>query len=362
MFRKKNTPVFLKEDSDLEKHIERLTQLRGNASNQVKEQIDLELRFAQAGYVGEQNIAFELKNSGIPMYILKDICLEANGLKTQIDYIVITERLTLIIECKNLIGNITIDNAGRFVREYSLGNRKIKEGFYSPITQNERHMEVLKQARLNEKKNVFMKYMLEKYFDENFKSIVVLANPKTILNDKYAKKEIKDKIIRADQLIQYIKDINKNSKTSVRKDEEMRGFGDVLLSMHKANNSDYLKKHEDLMRTSDGSPIVATEKSNLSSKVLQEGNPDEESSVREECIRELKAFRLEISRSEKVKPYYIFTDAQMQGLLEKYPTTKEELKSISGFGEVKVEKYGEAILKILNKEKMDTVPVPVSIF
>jgi len=35
-----------------------------------------------------------------------------------------------------------------------------------------------------------IKIMLEKYFYENYRSIVVLANPKTVLNDRHAKKEI----------------------------------------------------------------------------------------------------------------------------------------------------------------------------
>ncbi|MCR1953178.1 HRDC domain-containing protein [Clostridium sp. DSM 100503] len=31
------------------------------------------------------------------------------------------------------------------------------------------------------------------------------------------------------------------------------------------------------------------------------------------------------------------------------PKTKSELKDVSGFGEVKIEKYGDGILKILNE-------------
>lgn len=47
---------------------------------------------------------------------------------------------------------------------------------------------------------------------DNYKSIVCLANPKTILNDKYAKKEVKEKVVRADQLIAHIKKLEKESK------------------------------------------------------------------------------------------------------------------------------------------------------
>lgn len=37
----------------------------------------------------------------------------------------------------------------------------------------------------------------------------------------------------------------------------------------------------------------------------------------------------------------------MQDVVDSLPRTKEELQKISGFGKVKVEKYGEEILGIL---------------
>ena len=68
----------------------------------------------------------------------------------------------------------------------------------------------------------------------------------------------------------------------------------------------------------------------------------------DELIAILKKFRLETSREEKIKPFYVFNDAQMNELIEKRPRTKEELLSVSGFGPVKVEKYGEQLIKLLS--------------
>lgn len=65
-------------------------------------------------------------------------------------------------------------------------------------------------------------------------------------------------------------------------------------------------------------------------------------------IKDLKGFRLEKSREENIKPYYIFNDKQMMDLIDKMPDSKEALLKISGFGEFKVEKYGGRILEILN--------------
>mgnify|MGYP003399855520 CR=1 FL=1 len=67
----------------------------------------------------------------------------------------------------------------------------------------------------------------------------------------------------------------------------------------------------------------------------------------ENIVKELKAFRLNQSRKENIKPYYIFNDTQMQDLIKKNPRTKEELCQVSGFGQVKADKYGEQIIAIL---------------
>ena len=100
------------------------------------------------GLIGEKNIAFELSNSGMPMYILHDIHLELEDLSAQIDYIVVTKKVIYVIECKNLIGNITIDRDGNFIRDFVFGGRKIREGIYSPITQNQRHLEAVSYTHL----------------------------------------------------------------------------------------------------------------------------------------------------------------------------------------------------------------------
>ena len=70
--------------------------------------------------------------------------------------------------------------------------------------------------------------------------------------------------------------------------------------------------------------------------------------VNKEIIREtLVKYRLEQSRKENIKAYFIFNNNQLDDLLEKMPTTPEELLKCGGFIAAKVEKYGEEILTIL---------------
>ena len=65
----------------------------------------------------------------------------------------------------------------------------------------------------------------------------------------------------------------------------------------------------------------------------------------------LKQYRYETSKAEGVKAFYIFNNAQLEALIAGMPRSLDELRKISGFGEVKCEKYGFAILRIVEKYK-----------
>lgn len=335
IFDKINRPIFLKEESGTNEYIDKLKALQGKASGKTTDRIEREIKLASIGEFGENNIAFELKNSGIPMYILRDIHLEIDDLYAQIDFVVVTRKVIFIVECKNLIGNIDIDSEGNFIRNYTLNGRSIKEGIYSPITQNQRHMEVMRQIK-KDSKNVLYKKMFDLFFDENYKSIVVLANPKTILNARYAKKEIKDKVIRADQLNRYIKEICEKSKSAAFNDKDMKAFAEGLLALHSPKKSDYAKKYEEIIGSMGEDKSETEEIAVYDSSLNQDG-----------LINSLKAFRLQKSKEENIKPYFIFNDKQMMDLISKMPCSKEELQGVCGFGPVKSEKYGDAILEIL---------------
>lgn len=246
LFQKKIGPVFLKEDSDATNFITKMQDLESKTTDlELKKEIQKEIKLASYGETGEKSISFELKNSGMDMYILHDIYLEYGDLSAQIDYIVITRKLVFVIECKNLIGNIEIDSQGNFVRTYELFGKKVKEGIYSPITQNQRHLEVLKNVRKESKSNFISKGLFERYFNDNYRSLVVLANPKTYLNAKFAKKEVKDKVIRADQIISKIKELNDASNMDSYSEKTMMELAQFFLESNKPERSDYVKKYEE---------------------------------------------------------------------------------------------------------------------
>jgi hypothetical protein len=346
-------PFFMKAESDSIRQLEQLKSLLPYASPEVKPQIEQDIKMLTYGIAGEDNVAFELNNSFLPIIVLHDLYIEYDGLTAQIDYLVETAKFTLIIECKNLYGNIEISNRGDFVRTMEFNGRFKKEGIYSPITQNTRHLELLKRVRLSTKTNLITRALFEKGFDDYYKTVVVLANPKTVVNMKYATKNIKDQIIRADQLIEYIKRLLKESPNQPSSERDMFEHADVFLKHHTLNQTDYTKKYGiNIPEPPQPKPIpepamppVVLETPLVDKKVTSSGIEDTP------IYKALKEYRYKTCTAEGIKAYYIFNNAQLEDLIGKMPKTLEELKSVSGFGDGKCLKYGSAILEIVNKHR-----------
>ena len=73
LFNKLDKPIFLKEESELKYYILKLNELYNKTEGELRSKIEKEIKIATLGEVGESNIAFELKNSHIPMYVLRDM-------------------------------------------------------------------------------------------------------------------------------------------------------------------------------------------------------------------------------------------------------------------------------------------------
>lgn len=246
-FNVEKEPTFLKENSSAVEQIEKLKEFYENVNDEGKTIIDNDIKLLEAGIYGENQIIFELKNSHVPMVVLQDIYLEHNGLSAQIDFMIFTRGFIFVVECKNLVGNITIDNAGNFTRIFDYGKYKKKEGLYSPVTQNKRHLELIKQRILDKQTNIIARKLAEKSFEQNFKSVVVLANPKTALSAKFAPKEIKNSVIRADQLVEYIKRANANYGLEFSSKKSMLEIANSYLRAHIENAKDYTEKYNEYL-------------------------------------------------------------------------------------------------------------------
>ena len=63
----------------------------------------------------------------------------------------------------------------------------------------------------------------------------------------------------------------------------------------------------------------------------------------------LKEYRLSCSRIEGVLPYMILSSNTLKEISGRYPVDNEQLKDIGGIGPVKINKYGEDIINIVNE-------------
>ena len=297
------------------KAVEELEQVQEYLKEHSDKDLEKKARLIQYGIDGEKNILFELKNSHFPMYVLHDVYMVNHDLSAQIDYIIITPSMVYFIECKNLIGTIMIDAMGNFTREYTYNGKRIKEGIYSPITQSQRHLDLYKSLRAKRQGTV-MKFIYDKTFSNNFKSLVVLANPKSILKSRYAPKEIKDKVIKADQLIDYIK---RHEQSAFRNQKDMIELADIFLSYHQDKE------------------IQSIQKENNS--VIEEKN--------DSLIEQLKNYRLTKAKEKNLPPYYVFNDETLNEIISIKPQTIDELLTVKGFGQKKCEWYGNDILQII---------------
>ena len=234
--------VIAKESSNAKEYLRQLEELAEKAAGENAKKIAKEIAVVKAGIIGEDNILFELKNSGMDMVVLHDLYIESvSGASAQIDFLVLTSKINFVLECKNLFGNIEINSKGDFIRTIRCGGRYYKEGIYSPITQNQRHLQVLKERR-SENDGKILAAWKNYLFKDFFRGLVVLANPKTVVNDRYAKKEVKEQVIRADQLIETIQRMNKASKESASSLKDLKGMGERYLQMHIEKPITYIEK------------------------------------------------------------------------------------------------------------------------
>ena len=69
----------------------------------------------------------------------------------------------------------------------------------------------------------------------------------------------------------------------------------------------------------------------------------------EALFEELRTWRSETAKAESVPAYVVFTDLTLQAIAEVRPTSGQQLLSITGIGKTKQEKYGDAVLELIDR-------------
>lgn len=323
-------PEFIKTvNIDDNKQIKQLNELLDRVGDNDKAKINDELLRVKSGIAGEKNIEFELKQiRDIPFYCLHDIRLanEKGEEVAQLDFVLVMRHCILILESKRMYGNVSIDNEGNFVRQYQDYKHNVykKEGMYSPITQNKRHVDVV--SRILE--NAGIKKLW-------FAQLVVIANDKTVVDKRFAPKHIKELIVKYDQLADKVRSIAIDTGVTFS-DTEMKEIANFFLLNNTPIKFNYVEK----LGLKLNEPKLEIQVDDESIEIVDD-----------DLYEALKKYRYEKAKEKNLLKvqYYIFSNDQLSELVINRPMTKEEFIAIKGFGETKYNEYGEDIIKVIKE-------------
>ncbi len=179
-----------------------------------------------AGQKQEQQVSFylnrEFKNSS-DLFIFNDLRLSHDNENAQIDHLVIHKYGFIIIESKSIYGEVKINQAGEWQRNYKGGRF---EGMPSPIKQVELQHQLLKQL-LNSKSETLLGKTLglqSRFGGRDYQTVIATSN-NTVLHRKYLKKEYNEVVVRAESVVEKVKNIIKpkgflfDERPSFNKDE-----------------------------------------------------------------------------------------------------------------------------------------------
>ncbi|MED1864080.1 nuclease-related domain-containing protein [Fictibacillus nanhaiensis] len=200
-------------------------------SHNQKQLIESSYRKYLAGFRGELSLDYFL--SELPhddYHIFHDLRIPRNDnsqLYFQLDAVIIHSKFCIIIEVKNLIGNLYFDHQyDQIVRT----REGIDETFPDPVNQVEIQ------------KNHFSNWLLRHKFPRiPIHTLVVITNPKSYIriSPKYGKNA--KKIIRGRTLPNKIKEIEKLESEVILQKRDLKRISSMLLKVHTSHNPDILK-------------------------------------------------------------------------------------------------------------------------
>jgi len=303
--------------SSIEEDVELLKSLLDNTEDEdLRKELALKHKLFEAGRFGEEKALYELKNADIPMYCLKNVRLNYEDKMAQIDFFIITNSFMCALEVKSLTGDIKVHNDGRFERFIKTNSGKLvkREAMYSPIEQNERHVRLIE--KLLKDKEIIKHCPIY--------HLVVLSNAQGNLEMKYAQKETKDVVVRVDQLRKKLIELDKRETSINLMVEVMHNAIEAITENDKYANEQYVN------------PMIE-----------KYGGVTEAKVDKDQLRQALKTYRSNKAHELGIKQYAIFYNEHLEDLIEKMPKSCAELAIVKGFGDVRISKYGEDVIRII---------------
>ncbi len=94
-------------------------------------------------------------------------------------------------------------------------------------------------------------------------------------------------------------------------------------------------------------------------RVLSDGSvPAADDGTHLALFETLRAWRLQVAREHGVPAYTVFHDATLEEIARRRPGSTAELRAVSGVGAVKLERYGPAVLDLVQGAQPGVTPAP----
>ena len=250
--------MILKETDAKSVHLAELASLLANPRVPPDKQalIERELKFMRAGMKGESESAYDIdfySGAHKNRIVIHDLRLEHNGRVAQIDHLILNRLLEVyVLETKHFTEGVSINEQG----EFSIWFGGKPRGIPSPLEQNDRHIEVLKDVF----KTIQMPTRMGFRLQPSFESLVLVSKNARIGRPKTFKT---DRVLKSDQLETWIeKSVETGSPLIIAKIvnlETLAEIGRQLLALHKPLVPDYKAKFgitEEMLRPVAPPPVV----------------------------------------------------------------------------------------------------------
>lgn len=303
--------------------------------------INYQILLYKIGEIGENKVLDELKYSFYPMHIFKDISINIGEFHCQIDFVILTKKAMYLIECKNTKFNVIIDKTGSFY----LINEGKKNRTFSVLNQIERQKMILEQLDLG----VEIKEM---------HPIVVYANEETgiEIEDTDALRGID--VINLDRLNSLIREKEKDLK-EIYTEEEIEKIKNSLINPDIKNN-DYIE--EDTVKWEEYELRLLLEKNINEKKALEK---IAEKNVLKNVKSEFNGSKISIAEFKDVLKKYLerkseklgvtssslMTEVMRDEILEKMPTTVNQLSKLLVSNSIYFHKISNDLLAMINNVK-----------
>jgi hypothetical protein len=189
-------------------------------------EIKTKIKTLRSGYNGEKTINYHLKFIPEEKYhIFHDLRLQINNTHFQIDVLLLSSKLILIIEGKNHSGTLLFEK-NQMIQVIN-GNREVYE---NPISQASRHRILLKYLFGNERlPNIPIEYYV----------VVCRASTEIIISPDYS--EAEERVLKANDLLTKIEKLEKNYTKECLKPKTIQNICELLIKKHTPKRYDILK-------------------------------------------------------------------------------------------------------------------------